>query len=196
MKASPKRQESTPCCDHVPQKKGKLIACPFWNSATAAAMQPGEFYPNVVYTLDQIAAKLNRPREWTYNTLIRPIDHKTKKRLRDEEGNVVPGLFHYKHGACYLIPGQSILEWVKTHGAVNGSDDLITSEGNNRGLVNRKDAAAYLSVSVLTIDRLRKAGKIKAIVIPSTTARRYTKRSLDSLIERQAKKKASNGVSD
>jgi hypothetical protein len=114
-----KSTATTTCCDRVPERKGRLTACPFSNSATAAALQPGEFFPDVVYTLDQLAAKLNRPREWTYNTLIRPIDHKTKKRLRDSEGNIVPGVFHFKHGAAYLIPGRSLLDWVMEHGGRN-----------------------------------------------------------------------------
>jgi len=76
----------------------------------------GEFSASELYTLDQVAAKLNRPREWAYNTLIRPVNHKTKQRLKDEEGNPLPGVFHFRSGSIYLIPGQTLIAWIMEHG--------------------------------------------------------------------------------
>ncbi|MEI8376856.1 MAG: hypothetical protein WCJ35_28920 [Planctomycetota bacterium] len=71
----------------------------------------GEFSAYEVYTLEQVAAKLNRPRKWTYDTLIRPIDHGSKKRLLDSEGNPVPGVFYRKIGSLYFIPGLAMIAW-------------------------------------------------------------------------------------
>ncbi len=76
----------------------------------------GEFSASEVYTLEQVAAKLNRPREWAKDTLIRPIDHKTKQRLLDDHGNPVPGVFHFRAGTVYLIPGQTLIAWILEHG--------------------------------------------------------------------------------
>ena len=76
----------------------------------------GEFSATEVYTLDQVAAKLNRPRKWTYDTLIRPVDPITRKRLVDADGIPIPGIFHYKRGSLYLIPGQTMIAWIMEHG--------------------------------------------------------------------------------
>jgi len=76
----------------------------------------GEFSATEVYTLDQVAAKLNRPREWVYNTLIRPVNHKTKQRLKDAEGCPLAGVFHFRVGSIYLIPGQTLIAWIMEHG--------------------------------------------------------------------------------
>ena len=89
----------------------------FCKMAQAATF--GEFSTSEMYTLEQVAAKLNRPREWAYNTLIRPVDHKTKQRLKDAEGNPLHGVFHYRVGSVYLIPGQTLIAWIMEHGERN-----------------------------------------------------------------------------
>lgn len=68
------------------------------------------------YTLDQLAAIFNRDRDWVRNTFIRPIDHHSKKRLLDAEGQPIPGVFHFRQGGNYIISGQSLLAWIMEHG--------------------------------------------------------------------------------
>jgi hypothetical protein len=68
------------------------------------------------YTLEQLALILNRPRAWAYNTFIRPIDPKTKRRLDGPDGEPLEGVFHFRSGTNYIIPGQALLAWISEHG--------------------------------------------------------------------------------
>lgn len=72
-----------------------------------------------LYTLDQLAQIFDKGRDWVYDTFIRPVDPQTKKRLSDEDGRPVPGVFHFRKGSSYFIPGQSLLAWIIEHGDRN-----------------------------------------------------------------------------
>ena len=49
---------------------------------------------------------------------IRPLDavDKTKQRLMDAEGCPLAGVFHFRVGSIYLIPGQTLIAWIMEHG--------------------------------------------------------------------------------
>lgn len=69
------------------------------------------------YTLDELALIFNRDRDWVRYTFIRPTDHRTKQRLIDEAtGRPVPGVFHFRQGGQYSVPGQALINWMMEHG--------------------------------------------------------------------------------
>ena len=74
----------------------------------------GEFSVGECYTLDEIASKLDRPKRWVYETLIRPTDHATKELL-DFDGSPLRGVSHVRSGTTYLISGQKLLTWIESH---------------------------------------------------------------------------------
>ena len=74
------------------------------------------FSSEEAYTLEQIGARLNRPREWVYNTFIRPVDHRTKRRLLNADGRPIPGVFHFKMGASCVVPGKTLIAWIMEQG--------------------------------------------------------------------------------
>lgn len=82
----------------------------------AATPAYGVISADEAYTLDRLALIYDKSRAWAYDTFIRPVDHKTKQRLRDKGGELLPGVFHFRCGATYTIPGQSLIAWIIQYG--------------------------------------------------------------------------------
>jgi hypothetical protein len=102
----------------IPQKKRKESTVQTVIRMDLAA-HLGAFSDSEFYSLEAIAAKLNRDRDWVRNTFIRPVDHNSKKRLLDENGVPVAGVRHFRHGAEYLISGRILHEWIIEHSEVH-----------------------------------------------------------------------------
>jgi hypothetical protein len=89
----------------------------------AATPAPGIFSMTESYSLEQLTVMCGRPREWVRNTFIRPVDHRTKKRLINKEtGEPIRGVFHFRLGSMYIIPGQALIAWLMENGGYYEDD--------------------------------------------------------------------------
>lgn len=75
----------------------------------------GEFCADCLYTLDEIARRMNRSKDWVYYVFIKPTNLKTKKRRMDSSGAPIPGVVHFSHGGARLISGAALAAWVTEH---------------------------------------------------------------------------------
>lgn len=82
----------------------------------ATTPSPGIIRDDELYCIEQLTIIFNRPRNWVRDTFIRPVDPATRKRKRDKKGDLVPGVFHFKAGSFFAIPGSAIKAFVMENG--------------------------------------------------------------------------------
>ena len=76
----------------------------------------GEFSADCVYTLDQLASRLGRSRQWVHDHLIEPNDHDTSEPIAGADGLPLPGVAHVVLGSTVLVAGAELLAWVVANG--------------------------------------------------------------------------------
>lgn len=99
----------------------------------------GEFSADCVYTLDQLASRLGRSRQWVHENLIEPSDHQTREATKGPDGNPLAGVAHVTLGSTVLVAGAELLAWV----IANSRQATFSRKSVNRNSVPevRPDAA-------------------------------------------------------